>query len=198
MAATGAPAVTVLVVPGPADIAGGHAELAELLGHDRLARLQSLLLTRLVAWSRQAAGDHVTVLESPAGEGLADAVERAFAGAPRPVVVAWADLPVWRAEHAAGVRDDLADGCDVSVGPVFDGGFYLLALARPVPDLLNASGDAWTSPESMGAILGAAHEAGLSTGLLRPERGLRGAADVRAALADPLLDSELRAVLDGE
>lgn len=194
-AAAGGPA-SVLVVPGPADIADGHAELAGLLGHERFARLQSLLLSRAVAWSRQAAGDHVTVLEPPAGEGLAHEVERAFADARRPVLIAWADLPVWRAEHTAGVRDDLAAGCDVSVGPVFDGGFYLLALARPVPDLLTASGDAWTGPDSMGAILGAAHEAGLSAGLLRPERALRGAADVRAALADPLLDAELRAVLE--
>ena len=33
-------------------------------------------------------------------------------------------------------------------------------------------------------------------GLLRAERGLARPADVRAALADPLLDPELRALLD--
>jgi hypothetical protein len=32
--------------------------------------------------------------------------------------------------------------------------------------------------------------------MLRAERGLRSPSDVRAALADPLLDPELRALLD--
>jgi hypothetical protein len=49
----------------------------------------------------------------------------------------------------------------------------------------------------MRLVLGAINEAGVAVGLLRAERGLRRPADVRAALADPLLDAELRALLDG-
>ena len=41
----------------------------------------------------------------------------------------------------------------------------------------------------------AAHEAGVEVGLLRPERGLRTESDIAAALADPLLDGELRGLL---
>ena len=113
-----------------------------------------------------------------------------------PLLVAWPDLPLWRAEHAAAAFDDLAAGCGVSVGPVFDGGLYLLALARLVPSLLELPEEGWGGPEAMGRMLLAAHEAGLEAGLLRAERGLRRPADVRAAVADPLLDAELRRLLD--
>jgi len=80
---------------------------------------------------------------------------------------------------------------------VFDGGFYLLALARPLPALFDLPADTWRSADAMGTALVAAHSAGAEVGLLRTERGLRSPADVAAALADPLLDAELRGLLDG-
>ena len=49
----------------------------------------------------------------------------------------------------------------------------------------------------MTTALGAAQLEGLQAGLLRAERGLRSPGDVRAALADPLLDAELAALLAG-
>ena len=49
----------------------------------------------------------------------------------------------------------------------------------------------------IGLVLAPINEAGAPVGLVRPERGLRRPADVRAALADPLLDAELRALLTG-
>jgi hypothetical protein len=42
----------------------------------------------------------------------------------------------------------------------------------------------------------AAHGAGVEAGMLRAERGLHSLEDVCAALADPLLDGELRALLE--
>jgi glycosyltransferase A (GT-A) superfamily protein (DUF2064 family) len=114
-----------------------------------------------------------------------------------PLLVAWPGLPRWRADHAGSALDDLADGCDLSVGPVFDGGFYLLALRAPIPSLFALGADAWSGPDAMGLALDFVHRAGLQTGLLRAERALRRAADVRAALADPLLDPELRSILQG-
>jgi glycosyltransferase A (GT-A) superfamily protein (DUF2064 family) len=95
------------------------------------------------------------------------------------------------------VLDDLASGCDVSVGPVFDGGLYLLALTRVLPLLFALPAEAWDSHDAMGRVLGAINEEGATVGLLRAERGLRRPGDVRAALADPLLDGELRALLEG-
>ena len=47
-----------------------------------------------------------------------------------PVLVVWPVLPRWLPEHGTAILDDLAAGCEASVAPVFDGGLYLLALAR--------------------------------------------------------------------
>lgn len=140
------------------------------------------------------------LLTPPDGGGfrrIGDAIAAAFSRATGPLLVAWPELPRWRPEHATAALGDLEAGCGVSVGPVFDGGLYLLALARPFPALLEGVGDTWNGPEAMGLALAAAHETGLEVGLMRAERGLRREADVRAALADPLLDGELATVLRG-
>ena len=73
------------------------------------------------------------------------------------------------------------------LGPVFDGGYYLIALARPLPSLFALPEQVWRGPDSFNQVLTAAGHAGLEVGLLRGERALHRPADVRAALADPLL-----------
>jgi glycosyltransferase A (GT-A) superfamily protein (DUF2064 family) len=78
---------------------------------------------------------------------------------------------------------------------VFDGGFYLLGLARPLPSLLELDRETWQSPDAMALTLAGAARGGVEAGLLRAERALRTAGDVAAALADPLLDEELRLLL---
>jgi glycosyltransferase A (GT-A) superfamily protein (DUF2064 family) len=97
--------------------------------------------------------------------------------------------------HAAAALSDLDSGCDVAIGPVFDGGFYLVGLARPLPRLFSPSEDGWRSADAMAIAIGAAHEAGLELGLLRAERALHRPGDVRAALADPITDPEIRRLL---
>ena len=197
-----------------------RAELAELLGLAGYAQLERILLARAAAWAAAVAPGAVHVAFEPAGaepslaplvgevaqrfalagEGasrrVGAAAERLFEFGEGPVLIVWPELPRWRPEHAAGALADLADGCDVSVGPVFDGGFYLVALARFTPAVFELPDDGWRHPEAMGQMLTAAHLAGLDAGLLRAERALRRAADVRAFLADPLVDDELREVLD--
>jgi uncharacterized protein len=197
-----------------------RAELAGLLGPARYVRLEQLLLARAAAWAAEVAPGGVHVAFEPdgaessvrslvrpgaelfaqAGEGASQrvtaAAQRVCAAGDGPLLIAWPELPRWRPEHAAGALGDLADGCDVAVGPVFDGGFYLLALARFAPAVFELPADGWRHPEAMGQMLAAAHRAGLDAGLLRAERALRRPADVRAELADPLLDDELRGVLD--
>ncbi len=73
------------------------------------------------------------------------------------------------------------------LGPVFDGGYYLIALARPLPSLFALPEQVWRGPDSFNQVLAAAAAAGLEVGVLRGERALHRPADVRAALADPLL-----------
>ena len=179
-----------------AGAARARPELRELLGDERTERVERLLLARAREWG-EALGD-AQVSFARDEEGLADAVERVFDEAGGgPVLVVWPVLPRWRPAHAAAVLDDLAAGCDASVAPVFDGGLYLLALARVIPALLSLPDDAWDSPDVIGLVLAPINEAQAPVGLVRPERALRRPADVRAALADPLLDAELRSLLAG-
>lgn len=208
--------------PGASPLAHGVAgDLEPLLGRERLVKLEEVLLARAVEWGASVAPGRVHVAYEPAaaadlaplramlgagvdtfvqsGAGargrLANAAVRALEGGDGPLLIAWPDLPRWRPEHAESALTDLADGCDVSVGPVFDGGFYLLAVARLLPAVFGVRGETWRSADAMAVVLGAANAAGIEGGMLRAERGLHSRDDVRAALADPLLDDQLRALL---
>lgn len=156
---------------------------SEAIGHE--------LAHRARRWAQDIAPGAV----SPVAGAVGVTVSALFSAGDAPVLVAWPELARWRPDHADGALDDLADGCDISLGPMFDGGFYLVAFGRPVPALLALPDDAWQSPNPIGLAAEAAREAGLPIGLLRTERGLRTPADVRAALADPLLDDDLRRLL---
>lgn len=172
-------------------------ELGELLGAEPAGRLADLLLARAMHWASalNPGGVHVAA----GSETLADAVERVGADVGgEALLVIWPALARWLPEHAEGVLDDLASGCGASVGPVFDGGLYMLAVTGLLPSLLALPEETWDSPDALGRVLGAINETGVAVGLLRAERGLRRPADVQAALADPLLDDELRALLDAD
>jgi glycosyltransferase A (GT-A) superfamily protein (DUF2064 family) len=182
----------VLVMAGAAR---AEPELSELLGAERAADLERVLLGRAMEWAHEVSP---RVCVSGEDEGLAEAVARVVAGVDASaVLVVWPVLPLWRAEHAAAVLDDLAAGCEASVAPVFDGGLYLLALARSIPAVLDLPEETWDSPDVIGLVLAPINAAEAPVGLVRPERALRRPGDVRAALADPLLDAELRALLEG-
>jgi glycosyltransferase A (GT-A) superfamily protein (DUF2064 family) len=177
----------VLVMAGAA---AGPEQLDAHLGADRGAAVRRLLHGRALAWAQSVAAG--AVWTASADETAAQAAERAWAEhGGGPLLVAWPDLPRWRTEHASAALDDLADECTLSLGPLFDGGFYLLAFAEPLPAVLALE----AGPDVRGLAIAAAHEAGAQTGLLQAERGLHSGADVAAALADPLLDPELRALL---
>jgi glycosyltransferase A (GT-A) superfamily protein (DUF2064 family) len=181
----------VLMMAGAARL---RPELRALLGEERADAVGRLLVARATEWADALSAEQVRV--SASAEGLADAVGRAFAGGHGgPVIVVWPVLPCWRPEHAAAVLDDLAAGCEVSLAPVFDGGLYLLALTRMIPALLDLPLEAWDSPDATGLVLAAINQADVPVGLVRPEHGLRRPDEVRAALADPLLDAELRSLL---
>jgi glycosyltransferase A (GT-A) superfamily protein (DUF2064 family) len=193
--------------------------LEPLLGAERCAALQATLVLQTVAWARAVAPGAVHVALEPAdacneirrltgdsavlfpqnGEGiagrLADAVARVFARHEGPLLIVWPDLPRLRPGHARAALDDLRGGCDVVLGPAIDGGFYLIGINRPLPRLFALPENAWRSRDVMTIGLAAARDAGLEIGLLRPERALHRPADVRAALADPLLPAELARVL---
>jgi hypothetical protein len=193
--------------------------LESLLGPARCAELQAALVSRAFAWAADVAPGAVHVGYEPVDAGpelrallgpeaslfpqsgagisgrLAQASARMFSRGDGPVLIIWPDLARWRADHATGALSDLTAGCDVALGPEFDGGFYMIGLARPLPALFALPEQAWRSPDAMSAAIVAAQKAGLEVGLLRAERGLRKPEDVRAALADPLTDPEMRGIL---
>ena len=117
------------------------------------AAVRAVLRDRALTWAREIAADRV--LGAEPDEALAAAAQRAFAALGGPLLIAWPELPVWRPVHGDGALDDLADGCDVAVGPIFDGGFYLLAFAEPLPALLEVP----RSLDAMNRAFAAAHEA---------------------------------------
>jgi hypothetical protein len=131
----------------------------------------------------------------PLGDGALSASDRAFAAGHAPVLLATAGCPALSAAHAAAALDDLRNGCDLAIGPLMFGGWYLLGLARPLSEIGDFPAESWKSPDVTAVAVAAAQRAGLTIGLLRPERTLATKADRLAALVDPMLPEDLRAVL---
>jgi rSAM/selenodomain-associated transferase 1 len=190
-----------------------------LLGPAGCARLQAALTRRAAAWAREVAPgaaflaytpegslDEMVELVPPGtdlflqegahlGERLAAATARVLHMHDGPVVVIGTDLPTLSLAHAEAALDDLENGCDVSFGPAFDGGYYLVALARDLPEVFALPAGAWGGADVFELSLRAAATAGLQFGMLRAERDLDTPADARAALADPSFPEEIVALL---
>ncbi len=96
-----------------------------------------------------------------------------------PVLLVAHDVPALDVRHAAAALDDLAEGCDVVYAPSIDGSPFLLALARPDPELLDLLGAGFD------AFAAAATARGGGIGMLRSERRLVSPSDARALAADP-------------
>jgi glycosyltransferase A (GT-A) superfamily protein (DUF2064 family) len=146
-------------------------------------RAGAVLRERTLAIARAVAGERVVLTGDPAA---------ALAELEGPVIVVATDVPRLTRVHFEIAVLDLSEGVDVSFGPTFDEGYYLIAMREPRPDLLSlpAGGGG-----ALGRALAAAGAAGLEVGLLRMERRLGDAADAVALLADPLLDASVRAAL---
>jgi uncharacterized protein len=192
--------------------------LEPLLGREGCLELQSALIVHAATWARRVSPAPLHVAHDPPdagaelrrlvgadavvfpqnGEGiagrLADASARVLARAGGPLLIVWPDLPRFRMGHAAGALDDLNAGCDVVLGPAIDGGLYLVGITRPLPELFALPEQAWRN-DVMGVALTAIREVGYEVGILRAERALHRPADVRAALADPLLPGDVGAIL---
>jgi glycosyltransferase A (GT-A) superfamily protein (DUF2064 family) len=196
-----------------------HLALEPLIGADGAIALHTALLLRTMAWAHEVARERVFVAYEPAdartelatllgsgatffpqnGDGIASRTAAAsahvFTSGERPLLIVWPVLARLTLSHAAGALDDLADECDVVLGPVFDGGLYLVGVRRPAPALFGLPEQSWRSPELVTIAVAAAQRSNLHIGLLRTERALLRPADVRSALADPLLAPELQRVL---
>lgn len=216
MTAMGPAALVMAKAPRVGEV---KTRLEPLLGAEGCARLQALLLARAARWAVDVAPGAAFVAFTPeeslaevgalvpagtdlfAQEGadlgarLAAATARAFAMHDGPLLTVGTDLATLEPRHAAAALDDLADGIDVTFGPAFDGGYYLIGLREPHPEVFALPSEAWGGPRVLQLSLQAAAEAGLSLGMLRGERDLDTPADARAALADPRFPDDIAAAL---
>jgi hypothetical protein len=200
--------VVVLARPGAgagAEAGAGTGEdLLDALGGARADALVQLQFARARDWATATFPAEAVQLRSG---GLTDVISGLdWIGPDDLLVVVTPELGAWRADIGHAALEDLRAGCALSIGPIFDGGLYLLATTGAGLELLRGGGGAdaagdgvdLTGPSAMAALVGIAERAGIEVGLLQTERGLRSAGDVRALLADPLCDEELRKLLNAD
>ncbi len=212
-------AASVLIMaraPRPGEV---RRALEPLLGRERCAALEAALITRAAQWAHSVAPGAVHVAHAPPeaarelrplvgngatlfpqnGDGIAgrvaDASARVFGHTRGPLLIVWPELPALRPAHAQAALEDLAAGCELVLGPVIDGGFYLIGLAGPLQKLFAMPEQTWRDADVMKLGLDAVAQAGVELGILRTERGLHRPPDVRAALADPCLPEEIARIL---
>jgi len=205
-----------LVIMARAPVAGTvKTRLHPLLGAEGCARLQAALIRHTATLDggrgflahtppdtaeliRPLVGRRLTLFPqhgADLGERMADAVAVAAARRPGPVILIGTDCPVLRRAHLSAAAAQLAEGCDVVLGPAYDGGYYLIALARPDPSIFALPTSAWGGPHVADYTAERAAAAGLQLGFIDPEHDLDTPADATAALSDPRLPPEIAAML---
>jgi rSAM/selenodomain-associated transferase 1 len=168
---------------------------------DEAAALAAALLADTVATARDSGADVWAVTAGAAagfadvlppelprlaqrGDGLGARLTAAqadlFARGYDRVLLLGGDCPTVPAAH---LRSALAllDGADAVLGPARDGGYTLVAAARPLAVLF--AGVPMSTSHTLAATLAAARGAGLRTALLPPRHDLDTIADLVAALA---------------
>jgi glycosyltransferase A (GT-A) superfamily protein (DUF2064 family) len=211
-----AAALVMATAPRPGEALPG---LEPLLGPDGCAALQARLLARAARLAAEASPGSAYVAVDPPeaaellddlvgegvqllgqdgrnrGERLRTAVAEVQRRGDGPVVVFGTAAPALDGAHLQAAREVLWSGHDVAVGPTFGGGWYLLALARPAPGLFDLPPAAWGGDRVLGLTLRAARAAGLSVGMVEPERELESPDDVAELLAGGELPEEVAALL---
>jgi rSAM/selenodomain-associated transferase 1 len=125
------------------------------------------------------------------GERMARAFADAFANGARRAAVIGTDVPAVAREDVLDALESL-DEHDVALGPATDGGYYLIALKGPEPELFR--GIRWSSGEVLAATLDRAARRGLSVRVLRTIGDVDTVEDLAAEWerVRPLLGEEMR------
>lgn len=212
------PGPSVLVMakaPRPGSV---KTRLEPVLGPLGCARLQAALLVRTVTIAQDVAPGSTCVAFDPpdaAGEmralvpdgvrmfaqvsgdlgvRLAVATETVLTWRPGPLVVIGTDAPTLTAKLLDRAATELR-GHDVVFGPALDGGYYLVGLRQPCPEVFAIDPSLWSGPEVLAASRAAAERAGLTVGLLPALRDLDTPADATVLRSDPHLPPALAALL---
>jgi len=99
------------------------------------------------------------------GERMVDAFKTAFEEGFRRVVILGADSPTLPVRYVNQALRALKR-VDVVLGPALDGGYYLVGLAKPRPELFR--GVAWSTPKVLSQTIRRIKRTGLSLHLLPP------------------------------
>lgn len=103
-------------------------------------------------------------------------VQRASRAGARRVVVIGSDLPQLEGGDLVAAFAAL-ERCPAVIGPARDGGYWLLGLRRPQPELM--AGIAWGSSQVLAQTLASMDRLGLVPALLEPRADLDWATDLR-------------------
>ncbi|WP_018174706.1 MULTISPECIES: TIGR04282 family arsenosugar biosynthesis glycosyltransferase [unclassified Thioalkalivibrio] len=152
-------ALRVLVFARAPEPGRTKTRLIPALGAEGAARLHERLLEHALDVARQVAPDQVELWCSPGsdhpffkhcaerfgcslhrqrGGDLGARMRHALEAGPFPALVMGSDAPTLGVEDLIAAREALAGGQDVALVPALDGGYVLLATARPVPGLFEA------------------------------------------------------------
>jgi len=211
----GEPAVVIMArAPVPGAV---KTRLEPLLGPVGCARLQAALIRRTVAIAHEvfaqgvylaltavtaetsALSHDAAILLEQRGEDLGQRMCRAagdvFGRERGPVVIIGTDAPTLTPLLLGEATAVLGAGRDVVFGPAVDGGYYLVALARVVPEVFTIDPALWGGPEVLAASAEQTERTGLRMGLLPPLRDLDTPEDAAALLHGGALPSDIAALL---
>lgn len=133
---------------------------------------------RIAAWLGPEGLDLWPQAEGDLGERMhAALVQACHSGAPAACVVG-TDAPGVDRSLVEEAFSALAAGADVVFGPALDGGYYLVALRNPSPELFQ--GIPWSTDQVLALSLARCRDAGLQATLLRPLRDVDTEADLVA------------------
>ena len=131
---------------------------------------------RMQLWL-EGANRYVPQVEGDLGKRLESASESAFARGAHHVFMVGADCPGLELEDFALALHQLSTGHDAVFGPARDGGYYLLATRRHLPQLFD--GIPWSTPNVLRQSLANAGRLGLKSALLAEKEDIDDIAGLR-------------------
>lgn len=124
--------------------------------------------------------------EGELGVRLGNSVQDAFERGTRTVTCIGGDCPQLEERHFVQASQLLDDGHDVVFGPSEDGGYYLIALRSPLPELFKDI--PWSTRSTLKASLEKAEGLNLKVAMLETLYDIDEAAELERALADGLIE----------
>lgn len=121
---------------------------------DALPEIRSLLDERLPLWPQG---------EGSLGDRMLGAARRAFRGGAERVIIMGSDAPDLPLSYLLSAAQRL-DRHDLLLGPAIDGGYYLVAMKRPVEAIF--TGISWSTAHVLQQTTARARAAGMTTGFL--------------------------------